>query len=144
MIKKLSAVIALAVSFAACQSNATGTNSTTPDNKTTVNAANAPIMKFDATSHDFGKIKQGDSVSYQFKFTNAGQSPLIISDTYATCGCTKPTFDKTPIKPGDNGFINVTFNSAGKSGLQDKVITIVANTAPTVNYVHLTGEVNEK
>ena len=108
---------------------------------TTASAENAPVMKFEKESHDFGKMKAGDKVSYDFKFTNTGKSPLIITDGYASCGCTKPSWPKTPIKPGDSGVIHVTFNSQGKTpGLQDKLVTITANTTPAQNVVHLIGE----
>ena len=111
---------------------------------TTANAANAPLMKFEKESHDFGKIKQGDKVSYDFKFTNNGKSPLIITDAVASCGCTTPEWPKTPVKPGESALIKVVFNSAGKMGLQDKQITITANTVPAQNMVHLIGEVLAK
>jgi len=107
-------------------------------------AAAAPIMKFDNDSHDFGKIQQGDKVNYKFNFTNTGKTPLIISSAVASCGCTTPDWPKGPIKPGEGGLINVTFNSMGKKGLQDKMITITANTNPPQNVVHLIGEVLEK
>src|ERR1700761_3913605 len=86
------------------------TNNTTAS--TTANAADAPAMKFDKITHDFGKIKAGEKVTYDFKFTNSGKSPLIITDAIATCGCTKPEWPKTPVKPGESGAIHVTFNSA--------------------------------
>jgi len=111
---------------------------------TTASAANAPVMKFEFDSHDFGKIKQGDKVSYQFKFTNTGKSPLIITNAVASCGCTTPDWPKAPLQPGQSGKIDVTFNSANKSGLQDKLITITANTNPAQNMVHLIGEVLTK
>jgi len=107
-------------------------------------AAAAPVMKFDNDSHDFGKIQQGDKVNYKFSFTNTGKTPLIISSAVASCGCTTPDWPKGPIKPGEGGLINVTFNSMGKKGLQDKMITISANTNPPQNVVHLIGEVLEK
>src|SRR5260221_6723985 len=118
-----------------------GNNSNTANNTTTANTANAPVMKFEKETHDFGKIKAGDKVTYDFKFINNGKSPLIITDAVATCGCTKPEWPHTPIKPGDSGAIHVTFNSVGKMGLQDKMITITANTNPAQNMVHLIGEV---
>jgi hypothetical protein len=130
-------LIAVGMLFSACHQS---TGNSTAGN-TTSNAENAPVMKFEKQSHDFGKMAVGDKVSYDFKFTNAGKSPLIISDGYASCGCTKPTWPKTPIKPGENGVIHVTFNSQGKTpGLQDKLITITANTVPAQNNVHLIGE----
>jgi len=99
------------------------------------------VVKFATEKHDFGKIKQGDKVTYEFKFTNTGKSPLIIKDAIASCGCTKPEWPSTPIKPGENGAIKVTFDSRSKMGLQDKQITITANTNPAQNLVHLIGEV---
>ena len=109
-------------------------NSSTPN-------PNLPVMKFDEQSFDFGKITQGDSVMHRFKFTNTGKLPLIVKDAIASCGCTVPEWPKDPIQPGDDGEIKVTFHSVHKSGLQDKLITITANTFPAQNNVHLTGEV---
>ena len=103
-----------------------------------------PQMKFEYITHDFGKIQMGDKVTYKFNFANTGKSPLIITDAVASCGCTIPTWPKAPIKPGDGGQIVVTFNSAGKKGLQDKMVTITANTNPRQNVVHVVGEVLEK
>jgi hypothetical protein len=129
-------LLAASMLLAACNHS-----SQTAGNTTTGNASDAPKMKFEKETHDFGKIKGGDKVSYDFKFTNTGNSPLIITDATATCGCTKPEWPKAPVKPGESGAIHVTFNSAGKLGLQDKMITITANTNPAQNMVHLIGEV---
>jgi len=143
---KRSGLILIAVSFLfACnqsgKTTATGADST---KVTAANAANSPVMKFESESHDFGKIKQGDKTSYGFKFINTGKSPLIISNAVASCGCTTPEWPKTPLQPGQGGEIKVTFNSANKSGLQDKLITITANTNPAQSMVHLIGEVLTK
>jgi hypothetical protein len=130
-------LIAAGMLFSACNQS---TGNATAGNATG-DAENAPVMKFEKETHDFGKMRVGDKVSYDFKFTNTGKSPLIITDGYASCGCTKPTWPTTPIKPGDKGIIHVTFDSKGKSpGLQDKLITITANTSPAQNMVHLIGE----
>jgi hypothetical protein len=106
-----------------------------------VAAADKPVMKFDKETHDFGKIKAGDLITYEFKFTNTGKSPLIITNAQASCGCTTPEWPKGPVKPGEAGNIKVTFNSKGKMGLQDKQIVVTANTNPAQNIVHLIGEV---
>jgi hypothetical protein len=137
MKKLLMGLMAVSMLMAACnQTKTTQTAVAVP-----ANAADAPVMKFEKDMYDFGKIKQGDKVSYDFKFTNTGKSPLIITDAVASCGCTKPEWPKEPVQPGANGIIKVVFNSAGKSGLQDKMITITGNTVPTQSMVHLTGEV---
>ncbi|HEX8019533.1 DUF1573 domain-containing protein [Mucilaginibacter sp.] len=143
MKKLFLSLVAAGMLFSACNSSTVGNSSTTTADSA-ASAANAPVAKFEKESHDFGKIKEGDKVSYDFKFTNTGKSPLIITSARATCGCTTPTWPKAPVKPGESGVISVTFNSAGKSGLQDKQITVTANTQPAETMVHLIGEVLKK
>ena len=137
MKKLFLSLIAAGVLMSACNQN----GSSTANNGTSGNASDAPVMKLEKDTNDFGKIRSGDKVTYDFKFTNTGKSPLIITDAVATCGCTKPEWPTTPVKPGDSGAIHVTFNSVGKMGLQDKMITITANTNPAQSMVHLIGEV---
>ncbi|WP_183573395.1 DUF1573 domain-containing protein [Mucilaginibacter sp. X5P1] len=145
MKKLFLSLIAAGLLLSACnQSAKTASTTDSSSSKGAVVATNAPVMKFEYSMHDFGKITQGDKVNYKFNFTNTGKSPLIISNAVASCGCTKPEWPSAPIKPGETGQINVTFNSAGKSGLQDKLITITANTNPPQNAVHLVGEVLNK
>lgn len=146
MKKLFLSLITAGLLLSACDQSKTSGSTVAADSAatTTANAANAPVMKFEKESHDFGKIKQGDKVNYDFKFTNTGKSPLIISEAHATCGCTIPEWPKTPVKPGESAVIKVTFNSAGKTGLQDKQITVTANTVPAQTMVHLIGEVLTK
>lgn len=133
----------------ACQSNKANdaTDSqvavTAPATSDATAAPDAPVMTFEKATYDFGKLKQGESVQYIFKFKNTGKTPLIISDASATCGCTVPEPPKDPIMPGKDGEIKVVFNSTGKMGVQDKVVTITSNANPTVSEVHLIGEVIE-
>ncbi|GAA4296939.1 DUF1573 domain-containing protein [Nibribacter koreensis] len=86
-----------------------------------------PSILFAEEKHDFGTIKQGEVVEYTFKFTNNGSKPLMISNVRTTCGCTVPTWPKAPIQPGQSADITARFNSAGKMGKQNKVITIDSN-----------------
>lgn len=104
----------------------------------------APKFKFEKLIYDFGVIAQGEKVEYEFKFKNEGKTPLIISDATATCGCTVPETPKEPIKPGESGKIKVIFDSTGKTGMQDKQITITSNANPEAEKLHLVGEVKEK
>jgi len=89
-----------------------------------------PVFTFEDTEHDFGKIIQGEKVTYSFKFTNTGGSALLISKVSSSCGCTVSKYPKTPVKPGDSDFIVATFDSNRKKGYQNKTITILANTQP--------------
>ena len=72
------------------------------------------VIKFDKTSHDFGKFKESAPQTYSFVFTNTGDQPLVIQQAFASCGCTVPTFSKEPVQPGEKGKITVTYNGKGK------------------------------
>ncbi len=89
--------------------------------------ANAPKVKFDTNSHDFGNIKPNDKVSHVFKLTNTGKSSLIIRKITTSCGCTAVTPEKKVIEPGETVPVEVKFDSQGKSGRQHKTISIVTN-----------------
>lgn len=119
-------------------------NNTSGTNTVATIANGATQIKFETEAFDFGKISQGDKVTHEFKFVNTGKAPLIISSSTATCGCTTPQWPHSPVQPGGNGVIKVTFDSNSKSGLQDKQITVTANTTPANTVVHLVGEVLEK
>ncbi|WP_034257005.1 DUF1573 domain-containing protein [Adhaeribacter aquaticus] len=86
-----------------------------------------PVITFTENKFDFGTIKEGDVVNHTFTFKNTGNQPLLISDVRVTCGCTTPDWTKTPVAPGKTGFITAQFNSAGKAGQNNKVITVVSN-----------------
>ena len=105
---------------------------------------NQSDFKFEKEVYDFGAIKQGDVVNYEFKFTNVGKEPLIITEAHGSCGCTVPEYPKEPIKAGGKGVIKVTFNSAGKSSMQDKTVTISSNAKGGPKVLHIKGNVEVK
>ena len=108
-----------------------------------VDMGKLPVFKFESEEHDFGRISDGEKVSYTFKFKNAGKSDLIISDAKATCGCTVADYPKTPVKPGQESGIVVSFNSEGRKGIQHKTVTVVANTQPNSKVLTIKAEVIE-
>ncbi len=143
--KKILVLAIAAMTFASCQQSAS-TDATSADSTGTmvssaVMATDAAVLTFETVNYNFGKVKEGEKVHYEFKFKNTGKTPLIISDATATCGCTVPEPPKEPILPGAEGVIKVVFDSTGKPGMQDKVITVTSNGNPAINDVHLTGEV---
>jgi hypothetical protein len=91
--------------------------------------------------HDFGKVSEGEKLSYTFIFDNKGTSDLIISSATTTCGCTIPKFDKKPITPGANGNVEVVFDTSGRSGIQTKIITVKSNASIPVVLIKITAEV---
>jgi hypothetical protein len=102
---------------------------------------NAGEFKFAEMEYNFGTIKQGDVVNRDFEFTNTGKEPIIISEAHGSCGCTVPVWPKEPVGKGQKQVIKVTFNSAGKMGMQDKTVTINSNAKTNPIVLHLKGNV---
>ena len=101
-----------------------------------------PIMAFDNELHDFGRISQGESITYSFHFVNKGKSDLIISGCSATCGCTVADYPRKRIAPGDDGYVTVTFNSQGKTGQQYQEVTVSSNAQPSKNVLKIVAQVS--
>jgi hypothetical protein len=97
-------------------------------------------FKFEEESHDFGKIPQGKPVTYEFKFTNVGDEPIIITNVEATCGCTVPKYSNTPVKKGETGVITATFSAATVAPF-NKAITVKSNAKTPVKFLYIKGEV---
>ena len=107
--------------------------------------AQEPVITFERTEHDFGRINEGDGrVSTVFTFKNEGMSPLILSNVRASCGCTTPTWTKEPVEPGQSGSITVTYNPNGRPGRFQKTITITSNATDATKKVYIKGEVIPK
>lgn len=104
--------------------------------------AQQPVITFDKTSHDFGKINEADGrVSAVFTVKNEGMSPLILSNVRASCGCTTPKWPREPIEPGQTGSITVTYNPNGRPGRFQKSVTITSNATEPTKRVIIKGEV---
>ena len=95
--------------------------------------AQAPILKIDNPTHDFGIIKEGEILTHNFVITNTGKEELNIRMTRASCGCTVSKPEKDNLDPDESSEIHVTFNSKGKSGDQEEIILVFSNdpTHPT-------------
>lgn len=107
-----------------------------------IDPAHPPVIQFTDSVYNFGKITQGESVSYSFDFINKGGSSLIISDVRPSCGCTVPqSWPKHPVKPGDAGKIEITFNSEGRTGEVTRTIRITSNAKPNINILYIKGEI---
>ena len=86
-------------------------------------------ITFDKIFHDFGNVNEGVIAKTIFSFTNTGENDLYIVDAVGRCGCTVPKYPKNiPIKPGENGEIEVNFDTNGRPSLQQKMIKVSANT----------------
>ena len=102
-------------------------------------------IKFDTLTYDFGTFSESNPVQKcTFTFTNVGDKPLVINQALAACGCTVPTYTKSPIKPGEKGVITVTYNGKGKwPGHFKKVITVRSNGVPEMTRLYIEGEMKQ-
>ena len=99
-------------------------------------------IKFDKLTHDFGKFSESSpKVSCVFTYTNVGDSPLIINQAMASCGCTVPEYTKQPVMPGQKGEIKVTYNGTGRfPGHFKKSITIRTNGVVEMTRLYIEGD----
>ena len=96
---------------------------------------------FGEYEHDFGKVSEGEKVSYVFRFENHGTSSLVIASATTSCGCTVPEFDTKPIARGGTGNLEVVFDTSGRNGKQTKTITVKSNAKTPVVLLKITAEV---
>ncbi len=107
-------------------------------------ASTQPDFLFESESHDFGTIPEGTQATYEFKFTNTGKEPLIISNVQASCGCTTPKWSNEPIAPGKTGTITASYNSSGRPGPFTKSITVTSNAKTGQKVLTINGVVEAK
>lgn len=98
------------------------------------------LIKFKETTHDFGKIKQGVPVTYEFAFTSNAEAPIIIETATASCGCTTPTWPKQPILKGKSDKITAGFNAAAAGPFHKSIYVKIANVTAPVE-LKISGEV---
>jgi len=101
-----------------------------------------PAITFEESELDFGTIAEGETVKYKFKFENTGDAPLVLTSVTSQCGCTvMKNWPKEPLAVGEEGTIDVEFNSTDRDGQQNKKITVVANTYPAKTQLTIKGVV---
>jgi hypothetical protein len=87
----------------------------------------APQLVAEGLSYDFGEIFRGEKVTYSFRFRNAGDEILQISNVRSSCGCTAAMLSSSRIAPGDTGELQATFDSTQFSGAVTKTISLDSN-----------------
>jgi len=110
-------------------------------NSSSAQVSDGPVATFNETSHNFGDLTQGDKLNHTFEFTNTGDQPIVISNVITTCGCTATKWTKKPVPPGKSGQVKITFDSSGKMGKQNKIITVVSNADPQLYRLSITASV---
>ena len=83
-------------------------------------------------TYDFGELKRGPAAPHKFIFTNTGNQPLIIMDVTPSCGCTNVDWIKSPVLPGQKGWVQLSLKTEEQHGVFNKEVYI-RSTAITPN-----------
>ncbi|MDQ3289821.1 MAG: DUF1573 domain-containing protein [Bacteroidota bacterium] len=108
-----------------------------------VNSWAQGVLKFEKETHEFGNIPEGVQATYEFKFKNTGNQPVVISNVQPSCGCTTPDWTKEPILPGKSGKVKAVYISAGRPGAFHKSITVTSNASNPTLALFIKGTVVE-
>jgi len=103
-----------------------------------------PVIKFDTTAYDFGKVYEGEMVGWYFKYKNIGSKNLVLINVTASCGCTAPSYSREPLAPGKEERIKIVFDTNGRSGRQQKSINVETNGEPGRTELLITAEIIKK
>ena len=98
------------------------------------------LIKVNTEKHDFGKIVQNTPVSFSFEIKNISDKPVVVENTWASCGCTTPEKIVDPIMPGKTAMLKVQYNAAAAAPFtKDVFIKLAGIDQPKT--VQITGEV---
>ena len=100
------------------------------------------VVKFDQQTIDFGKTKVNNPVTVTYQFTNVSTKPLIIKSAQPSCGCTTPSWTKSPVLPGKKGEVKATYNAAAL-GQVNKTVFVNFQDIPQTMELHIKGEVTK-
>ena len=100
----------------------------------------AALFNWKTTTHDFGRIAQGQPVTAEFTFINKGEAPLLVNNAKGSCGCTGVDYPKAAVLPGQSGKIRATFNAAAP-GAFSKTVTVESNAEGGSQTLYFKGEV---
>lgn len=115
-------------------------NAETAKAKVAADNANAPEIVFDKTVHDYGTVPYKGDGKCEFKFTNTGKEPLILTNVRSSCGCTVPKWPREPILPGQSEVINVEYKT-NRIGRINKSITVQSNAQTSSVVLRIKGQV---
>lgn len=119
-----------------------GANAQTQKTEQKSNAAQAEIT-FEKLEHDYGEVQQGGNGVTEFKYTNTGKVPLVLSKVRSSCGCTVPSWSKEPLMPGQSASITVKYNT-NNVGPINKSVTVESNALNSRVILKIKGTVIKK
>jgi len=98
------------------------------------------VIKVNVEKYDFGKIKQNVPVVYNFENKNTSDKPVVVENSWGSCGCTTPEKPKEPIQPGQTAKLKVQYNAAALNHFEKDVYIKLAGIEQPKT-IKITGEV---
>jgi len=89
---------------------------------------------------DLGTIPIGEAITVQASIKNSGDSPFMILDTRASCGCTGIEYEKKPIPPDSTTRVSITYH-ADETGRFNKKVFVYGNMDNSPLIIRLKGNV---
>ena len=78
--------------------------------------------------------------THDFEFVNDGTEPLVLLRVLTSCTCTKASFSKRPVAPGERGVVKVIYEPHKKEpGAFSKVIQIFSTSIEGRNVLTVRG-----
>lgn len=74
------------------------------------------------------KIGEAEVVA-QFKYENKTDKTINIKNVRSSCGCTVASLKKNDVAPGEKGEVTATFKIGGRTGAQQKSVTVETDDA---------------
>jgi hypothetical protein len=84
----------------------------TPVGKIVSDPSGEPNIQISEYFYDFGSVSSTQVLTRTFIIANTGLSPLIIQQSFTTCGCTTAEFTAKEIPPGKVALMTLRFDPA--------------------------------
>lgn len=114
---------------------------TKPSVEKTAQVPTQSLIKWQEEVHDFGTIEKGVPATYEFTFVNPTNETILITNVKPACGCTAANYTKTPIKPGEKGTVQATYNAASPGKFHKTVTVSTSENGGSIKTLSFKGEV---
>lgn len=102
-------------------------------------------LHFAATTNDLGNISEdGGVVTSTFVAVNKATEEVIVSDIYTSCGCTKASYKRGAIAPGEEFHLGIAFDPMNRPGRIDKYIYVHTSAHSEPIVLRITGYVEPR
>ena len=99
-------------------------------------------LQFDHLSHVFGPVPSGTVVMKEYHCRNMGAAPVKIDRVITACpSCITIDYPQEPIPPGEVRTVTVRFDTKGKQGRFERLVSVVLEGDPIPVTLYLNGDV---